>query len=585
MTLGKHATASGDRLLASVARRDWAWLAVLGCGSLALAGGALLLPAALGRAVDAAISHSGDDRWLAACALLVTVFAVSETATELAIGIASVTATARLRQLLAAHVLSVGHRLPERGGDTVSRIVGSASDAGAGPASVVASLAAVIPPAGALAALGFIDPWLALAFALAFPVLALMLRGLARDSSAIAADYGRAQGAIAARLLDALAGARTIAAAGTQAAERRRILAPLPGLRAHGYATWRVQGRAAAQSMIIAPLLQVIVVGVAGVELARHHLTPGGLTAASQYTVLATGIGASTAMVARLGIARGGARRVAGLLGIRAPAYGATTGTHGAPGQLTMRGVTVRRGGQAVLRGLDLTVPGGVSVALVGRSGAGKSTLAELAGRLADPDRGTVYLDGADLRSLTREALRQTVAYAFERPYPFGATPGEAIGFGPADPPEYAIRTAAAAAQAAPFIERLPRGYATALDEAPLSGGEMQRLGLARAFAHAATARLVILDDATSSLDTVTEMLVSRAVTERLRGRTRLIVAHRAATAARADLVAWLEEGRIRALAPHDRLWLDPDYRELWCAPDGENRHRIGRARDPLADR
>ncbi|MBO0821767.1 MAG: hypothetical protein J2P26_13070, partial [Nocardiopsaceae bacterium] len=86
------------------------------------------------------------------------------------------------------------------------------------------------------------------------------------------------------------------------------------------------------------------------------------------------------------------------------------------------------------------------------------------------------------------------------------------------------------------------------------------------AFAHAGPARLLILDDATSSLDTITEMLVSQAITERLRGRTRLIVAHRAATAARADLVAWLEEGRIRALAPHADLWQDPDYRGLFGA-------------------
>jgi ATP-binding cassette subfamily B protein len=97
-----------------------------------------------------------------------------------------------------------------------------------------------------------------------------------------------------------------------------------------------------------------------------------------------------------------------------------------------------------------------------------------------------------------------------------------------------------------------------------LSGGEVQRLGLARAFAHAAAARLVILDDALSSLDTVTEMQVSRALTKRLGGRTRLIVAHRAATAARADLVAWLDDGQIRALAPHEQLWRDAGYRALF---------------------
>jgi ATP-binding cassette subfamily B protein len=116
-----------------------------------------------------------------------------------------------------------------------------------------------------------------------------------------------------------------------------------------------------------------------------------------------------------------------------------------------------------------------------------------------------------------------------------------------------------------------------------LSGGEIQRLGLARAFAHAGAARLLILDDATSSLDTVTEMQVSEVVTSRLRGRTRLIVAHRVATAARADLVAWLDNGRIRGLAPHERLWLEPDYRALFGTTQPGAAERAGTADGPGA--
>ena len=97
-----------------------------------------------------------------------------------------------------------------------------------------------------------------------------------------------------------------------------------------------------------------------------------------------------------------------------------------------------------------------------------------------------------------------------------------------------------------------------------MSGGEIQRVGLARAFAHADQARLLILDDPMSSLDTVTEMQVSRALTGRLGNRTRLIIAHRAATAARADFVAWLDGGKLRALAPHRDLWGDSRYRSVF---------------------
>jgi ATP-binding cassette subfamily B protein len=640
---------SGDRLLATVARQGWAWLTVLGVTAIAGTIAQLLLPAALGRAVDAAIAgtaaltgtgsifRNGTGGWLVACAGLVAVIACAEVTAELATGFSGAAASARLREMLAAHMLAAGARLARGGalggpggtgstssaggtfspGDTVSRLVGGAVDAGAGPASVVTAVTAAVLPVGSVVALGLIDPWLAVAFLAGFPVLALTMSRLARDAATIGTGYGQAQGAIAARLLDALAGARTIAAAGTQCRERRRILVPLPVLRDHGYASWRVQARAAAQGMLIAPLLQVIVVAVAGIELARHRITPGDLLAASQYAMLAVGIGASTSMVARLGRARGGARRAAGLLAVPLPRYGAavlpasapaTAGSpqsppgRGCPGELRLRGVTARRGGETILDDLSLTVPAGACVALVGKSGAGKSTLAELAGRLADPDEGTVTLDATDLRDLTRTSLRASVVYAFARPHLFGRTPREAIGFGSGPPPPpHVVAAAAEDGQAASFIARLPRNYDTPLDdtspsseapstqapstqapstqapstqapsrEAPswatLSGGEAQRIGLARAFAHAAAARLLILDDATSSLDTVTEMLVSQAITGRLAGRTRLIVAHRAATAARADLVAWLADGRIRALAPHERLWGDPDYRALFGA-------------------
>jgi ATP-binding cassette subfamily B protein len=112
------------------------------------------------------------------------------------------------------------------------------------------------------------------------------------------------------------------------------------------------------------------------------------------------------------------------------------------------------------------------------------------------------------------------------------------------------------------YVERLPDGYRTRLVDAPMSGGEAQRLGLARALQ---AERLLILDDATSSVDTVTEHRIAHAVAAHTDGRTRLIVTHRAATAAAADLVAWLDGGRLRALGRHRELWADPDYRAVFA--------------------
>jgi ATP-binding cassette, subfamily B, bacterial len=607
----------GDRLLLAATRQGGWWLALLGAASLAAAAAQVLLPAAVGHAIDAILAGNAaasnpaagnPASPVAACTVLVAVIVGCGAVTDLTTGVSGATATARLRRLLAGHVVAVGPRLLTSAttktntttntamstgsggtdfsaGDTVSRVVAGAADAGTAPATALLAAVAVIPPLGSVIALGLIDPWLIAAFAVGFPAFAVILRRLVRDSTDVSAGYGRAQGAIAARLLDALAGARTIAAAGTQARERERVLAPLPLLREHGYATWRVQARAAAQAMTIAPALQVIVVAVAGVELAGHRITAGDLVAASQYAVLAVGIGASVGLVSRLGRARGGARRAADLLARPCPRYGTRDlpggqdpAGHGPAGrgELRLSGITVRYGGEAVLRDLDLTVPPGAAVAMVGRSGAGKSTLARLAGRLADPDAGTVLLDGTDLRELTKASLRESVVYAFERPELVGDTPYDVIGFGFRRPDDAQVRVAAGQAQAAAFLARLPRQLSTSLDGTPLSGGEVQRLGLARAFAHAGAARLLVLDDATSSLDTVTEMLVARAITSELSGLTRLIVAHRATTAARADLVAWLDGGRIRALAPHGELWADREYRAIFGADGPADRAGAG---------
>jgi len=565
-----------DRLLRHVARRGVWWLALLGGASVAGSLAQLLLPTAVGRTLDAMLSPGRPGlagpavRWLAGCAALVAVIVLTGSAAQLAMGTASASSTAWLRRLLSRQVLSCGPGLLQRfgTGDVVSRIVGGAAEAGAAPASMVMAVTAVILPAGSVVALGLIDPWLVVAFAVGFPVLAWVLRTLVRDTSDVTARYQQAQGAIAARLVDALAGARTIAAAGTQDAERRRILAPLAMVRERGEAFWRIQARGIARGTIIAPLLQAIVVAVAGVRLAQHRITPGELVAASQYAVLAVGVGASTGQLTRLARARGGGRRAAELLTLTPLGYGRDRLGTG-QGELRFRCVTARRDGGQVLRELELTVPGGTAVAVVGRSGAGKSTLAALAGRMIDPDVGVVTLDGTDLRALRRPALREAVVYAFERPALFGQTAAEAISFGSWSPPREQVLAAARDSQAAAFLARLEAGLETPLDRSPMSGGELQRLGLARAFAHASRARLLILDDATSSLDTATEMLVSRVLTEQMSGQTRLIVAHRAATAARADLVAWLEDGRVRALAPHRLLWDEPDYRAIFAAAPG----------------
>ncbi|MFG2015861.1 ATP-binding cassette domain-containing protein [Actinomadura geliboluensis] len=548
-----------DRLLLRAAGRARGWTALVAAAALADAAAALLLPFALARAVDA-VPPGGPPATAALwpCAALVAVSAAAEVLSELAAGSAAARATAWIRHALVRHLLAVGPALRVPPGDVAGRAVGGAAEAGVAPAAAPEAAAGLLPAAGALAALALIDWRLAAAVGAALPAVALLMRAFVRDITASATRYLAVQGTIAGRLAEALGGARTIAAAGTAGRETARILDPLPRLRAEGETMWRVQGGVAARGLLALLLLQIAAVGAAGAELAAGRITPGELVAAVQYAGLAAGFGPVLTQVLRLARARAGARRAAEILALPAPAHGPECAPPG-PGRLEFRGVTAR----GALDGLDLTVPGGRAVAVVGRAGSG---LAALAGRLADPDRGEVLLDGVPLPRLSRSALRREIGYAFARPALFGATVGDALAFGPSRPPDAWLRESVRAARADGFIRRLPAGYATPLADAPMSGGELQRVGLARAFAHAG--RVLVLDDATSSLDTVTEMEITDAVLTRFAGRTRLIIAQRASTAARADLVAWLDDGRLRALAPHADLWRDPDYRAVFTAPE-----------------
>ncbi|MEU6148291.1 ABC transporter ATP-binding protein [Streptomyces sp. NPDC047081] len=523
----------------------------------------LLLPAALGRTLDLLLTHAPATRWVLYCAGLVLLAALFDAAETTLSGTVDARTTAWLRRRLAGHVLALGPRAAARfgPGDLVARLVGNAAQAGTAPAARAALLAALAGPVGGIVALGLVDWRLAAVFLAGAPVLTLLLRAFARDTTRCVADYQAVQGRIATSLAEAVAGSRTVRAAGTADRETARILRPLPELSRAGQQMWRVQGRAAGRASAVAPLLQLGIVAVAGVLLTRHRLTVGEVLAASRYAVLATGVGVLVGQFASLARARAATARLGEVLTEPAPTYGDRQLPAG-PGRLELRGVTARRGDRTVLDGIDLTVPGGTTLAVVGRSGTGKSLLAALAGRLTDPDAGEILLDGVPLHALPHDQLRRAVGYAFERPALLGTTIEDTIALGLRSPSPALVREAARKARADDFVRRLPHGYATRITDAPHSGGESQRLGLARAFAHGG--RLLVFDDALSSLDTVTEARIADALLANGSKTTRLIVAHRATTAARADAVAWLDGGKVRAVGPHAELWRNAGYRAVF---------------------
>jgi ATP-binding cassette subfamily B protein len=552
-----------DRLLLAAVRHSARRTVFLCLTSVAGSAAALLLPATLGHTLDLLLRHRAAPHWTLLCAALVGASVALDATQTLLSGTTDARTTAWLRDRLLRHILGIGPYAAARftPGDLAARCTGNAATAGTAATATASLVTTLVTPVGALVALTLIDPWLSAVFLAGGPVLVLLLRTFARASSDCVSRYQRAQAAIASRLVEALGGARTIAAAGTAGREAARVLEPLPELSREGHRMWRIQGRATAQAAVLVPLLQTAVLAVGGIRLATGHLSVGELLAAARYAALATGVGAFVGRLAALVNARAAAARATEVLALPTMPYGDRKPPFG-EGELELRGVTVVRAGQPVLEGLDLRVPGGSTVAVVGRSGAGKSVLAAVAGRLTDPDAGEVLLDGVPLALIDRAELRREVGHAFERPALFGTTIGDAIAYGVDTPTPQRCLAAARAARADGFVNLLPDAYRTERAQAPLSGGETQRLGLARAFAHCG--RLLILDDATSSLDSVTELQISQALAHDVPARTRLLIAHRASTAARADLVAWLEGGRIRALAPHRELWRLADYRAVF---------------------
>jgi ABC-type multidrug transport system fused ATPase/permease subunit len=235
-------------------------------------------------------------------------------------------------------------------------------------------------------------------------------------------------------------------------------------------------------------------------------------------------------------------------------------------GHVELRGVALRYegGSRPVLHDIDLDVPAGTTVALVGATGSGKTTLVQLIPRLYDVSSGAVLVDGADVRDVDVASLRAAIAVVNDDPFLFSASVAENIAYARADATREEIELAARRAQAHDFIARLPEGYDTRVGERglTLSGGQRQRVAIARALL--ADPRILILDDATSSVDASTEQQIKHALREAMQGRTTFVIAHRLSTISLADTIVVLEDGTVAAAGNHDDLLEQSElYREI----------------------
>lgn len=235
------------------------------------------------------------------------------------------------------------------------------------------------------------------------------------------------------------------------------------------------------------------------------------------------------------------------------------------PGEVRLEGVSFAYGdGRRVLHDLDLTIPAGTTVALIGPTGSGKTTLTELIPRYYDPEAGRVLVDGADVATLRLNSLRRAIGVVSQEPFLFSTTVRENIAYGRPDATDDEVRAAARLARADAFIDALPNGFDTVVGERgyTLSGGQRQRLAIARAVI--TNPRILILDEATASVDASTEREIQDALRAVMAGRTTVIIAHRLSTIRLADELVVLDGGRIAARGTHAELYASsPLYRDI----------------------
>jgi ATP-binding cassette subfamily B protein len=315
--------------------------------------------------------------------------------------------------------------------------------------------------------------------------------------------------------------------------------------------------------------------GLAGILLVGGHQAVRGSITVGEFVAFYGYVLMLTSPVRMLGIALGMAQRAvasgARVFEIldRAPAMVSPPGAPALPdgdGRVELRGVSFSYGGSAepILRGIDLDVEAGRTVAVVGGTGSGKTTLVSLIPRLYDPTEGTVVVDGADVRDVDLSKLRREIAMVSDDPFLFSASVRENVRYARPEATQEEIERAAAQAGIHDFIAGLPEGYDTMIGERGLtvSGGQRQRIAIARALLR--DPRILILDDATSSVDATTEAEIKNALRGLMRARTTFIIGHRLSTIALADEIVVLEDGQIAARGSHDELVeSSPLYREI----------------------
>jgi ATP-binding cassette subfamily B protein len=362
---------------------------------------------------------------------------------------------------------------------------------------------------------------------------------------------------ISSRVQENLSGVRMVRAFVQEDAEVRKFARLNRDYIAENLKLVRVQGFFQPMLECLIGITFLVVLWVGGMQVLEHRITVGGFVMFNTYMSMLVWPMIALGWVVNL-MQRGSASlgRINEILdekpSIAIPENPVPLGF--VRGEIRFENVEMEFPAGCALNGIDLTIPASRTIAIVGHTGCGKSTLVSLIPRLMDPTGGRVLIDGVDLRRVSPEALRRQIGYVPQETFLFSATIGENIAFGVDGATEEEIRNAARLAGLEGDIEGFPEGYETKVGERgiTLSGGQKQRTAIARAVLR--NPRILILDDALASVDTLTEERILKGLAGVMRGRTVILISHRVSTVRQADEIVVLSHGRIVERGTHDQL-------------------------------
>ncbi|HKK71986.1 MAG TPA: ABC transporter transmembrane domain-containing protein [Candidatus Krumholzibacteria bacterium] len=537
----------------------------------------LVTPRVAGGVVDAALVDGNLDRLNRIVSALIALFA--------ALGVTTYVEHYVLRTTGARMLLDLRHHLFDHlavlspdfyenrpVGELLSRM---GTDLGQVQASLTnripSGISAVLRFIGTLAILLVLQTKLTLVALIVVPPVVLLAVYFGRKLERLSQQERDATAAAGARAEETLSGIRTVQAFQREGEEVRRYFGKLRSLLGVQIRNAHVEGAFSGTVQFAAYSAFAVVMWYGGRLMLDGALTPGELTSFLLYTFsIAVSVGTLGSLYAAFRELRGSSARIFQLLDtlptISDPEH--PVPLRDARGELRLDHVDFAYGDdpeRLALRDVDLVIEPGEVVGLVGPSGAGKSTVFNLLLRYHDPVAGNVQLDGIDLRHLRVDDVRRHIAVVPQDIFLMSGSIEENLRIGRLDASDDEIRRAAEMAGAAEFIERLPDGYGSEIGQrgVRLSGGQRQRLAIARAFLRDPT--ILLLDEATSALDPDSEQRVQEALTELMKGRTTLVIAHRLVTARRADRILVFDDGRIVASGTHDELYEANElYRRYW---------------------